>query len=106
MSRSIFFKEEQELNELRETEQVLLLRQKEYAEIPKKLAMELRERESTMPPLPEIEDRRRRREHENTVSRGEAKNILRDQNRSIMLLFLLMTATGALVWWGLKLMQG
>ena len=106
MSRSIFFKEEQELNELRETEQVLLLRQKEYAEIPRKLAMELRERESTMPPLPEIEDRRRRREHENTVSRGEAKNILRDQNRSVTLMLLLLAATGSLIWWGMKLMQG
>lgn len=106
MSQSLFFKEEQELSQLRETEQALLLRQKEYAEIPRKLAMELRERESTMPPLPEIEDRRRRREHENTVSRGEAKNILRGQNRSIMLLFLLVTATSALVWWGHRLMQG
>ncbi|MES2661332.1 MAG: hypothetical protein V4689_22115 [Verrucomicrobiota bacterium] len=106
MSRTTFFKEDQELHELRAHEQALLMRQKEYAEIPKKLAMEQRERESTMPPLPEIEDRRRRREHENTVSRGEAKNILRDQNRSMALLFLLLTATGALVWWGLRLMQG
>ncbi|MEO5914127.1 MAG: hypothetical protein ABIS50_07840 [Luteolibacter sp.] len=105
MSRTTFFKEDQELHELRASQQALLLREKDVAEIPKRLAREQRERESTMPPLPEIEDRRRRREHENTVSRGEAKNILRDQNRSLMLLFLLLTATAALVWWGLKLMQ-
>lgn len=106
MSRTTFFKEDLELNEIRESQQLLLRREKEFAEIPKRLALELKERESTMPPLEEIEERRRRREHENTVSRGEAKNILRDQNRSLMLVFLLMTATGALVWWGLKLMQG
>ncbi|MES2475019.1 MAG: hypothetical protein V4640_04515 [Verrucomicrobiota bacterium] len=98
--------EDQELLELRESEQALMRRQKEYADLPRKLAAEMRERESTMPPLAEIADRKRRREHEETVSRGEAKNILRDQNRSLVLLFLLLTATGTLVWWGLRLMQG
>ena len=44
--------------------------------------------------------------HENIVSRGEVKNILRDQNRSVALLVLLLAATGSLIWWGLKLMQG
>ncbi len=106
MSRATLFKEDHELSEIRETQQLLLMREKEFAAIPKRLELEMKERESTMPPLEEIEERRRRREHENTVSRGEAKNILRDQNRSLMLVFLLMTATAALVWWGLKLMKG
>lgn len=107
MSRAIpLFKEDHELHALRESQQALLLLEKECAAIPKKLEMEMRERELTMPPLPEIADRRRRREHEEIVSRGEAKNILRGQNRSLALLFLLMTATGALVWWGLNLMHG
>lgn len=106
MSRAIKLKEEQELHELRESQQALLQLERECAEIPRKLALEMREREITMPPLAEIADRRRRREHEDTVSRGEAKNILRDQNRSMMLLVLLLTATGTLVWWGLRLMQG
>jgi adenylosuccinate lyase len=106
MSRRKLLKEDQELNELLLTEQQLLLRQKEFAEIPKKLALELKERECTMPPLAEIADRERRIQHESIVSRGQVNNILRDQNRSLLLLFLLMTATAALVWWGLKLMQG
>lgn len=99
-------KEDLELNALREKEQQLLLQQKEFAEIPKKLALELKERETTMPPLQEIEERKRRLAHEEMVSRGEVANILRDQNRSLMLLILLLAATGSLIWWGIKLMQG
>jgi hypothetical protein len=106
MPRSTLLKEDLELTELRETEQQLLLRQKEYAEIPKRLAQEAKERECTMPPLAEIEERRRRIEHDQIVSRGEVTNILRDQSRSFMLLVLLLTATGSLIWWGVKLMQG
>lgn len=106
MPRSTPLKEDLELNELRETEQQLLLRQKEFAEIPKRLAQELKERECTMPPLAEIEERRRRIEHDQIVSRGEVSNILRDQSRSFLLLVLLLAATGSLIWWGMKLMHG
>jgi hypothetical protein len=106
MSRHAPLKEDLELNAIREQQQQLLLRQKEYAEIPKRLAQELKERECTMPPLAEIEDRRRRKEHDMIVSRGEVSNILRDQTRSFLLLVLLFAATAALVWWGLKLMRG
>lgn len=106
MSRGKILKEDLELDLLRETEQQLRLKHKEFAEIPKKLAAEMRERESTMPPLAEIEDRKRRLAHEEMVSRGEVANILRDQNRSLLLLILLLAATGSLVWWGIQLMQG
>lgn len=106
MSRHAPLKEDLELSAIREQQQQLLLREKEYAEIPKRLAQELKERESTMPPLAEIEDRRRRKEHDMIVSRGEVSNILRDQTRSFLLLILLLAATAALVWWGLKLMRG
>ncbi len=106
MSRGALLKEDVELNQLREAEQQLLLLQKECAEIPRKLALELKERECTMPPLPEIEERPRQRQHEDIVSRGQVTNILRDQSRSFLLLLLLLTATGSLIWWGVKLMQG
>jgi hypothetical protein len=106
MSRATVLKEDLELSALRQAEQQLLLLEKECAKLPKKLALEQKERECTMPPLAEIEERRRRVAHEEIVSRGEAKNILRDQNRSIALLILLIAATGSLVWWGIKLMQG
>lgn len=106
MGRGKTLKEDLELDQLRETEQQLLLRHKEFSELPKKLAAEIRERESTMPPLAEIEERKRRLAHEEMLSRGEVANILRDQNRSIVLLFMLVAATASLVWWGFKLMQG
>lgn len=106
MSRSTPLKEDLELSELRAAEQQLLKLQKEAAELPRKLARELKERECTMPPLAEIEERRRRKEHDQIVSRGEVANILRDQNRSFLLLLLLLTATGSLIWWGIRLMQG
>lgn len=106
MSRNTLFKEDLELNELRETEQQLRRRQKECAEIPKRIAQEIKDRESTMPPLDEIRERTARKRHEQTVSRGEVSNVLRDQNRSLLLLVLLLAATAALVAWGLKLMQG
>ena len=106
MSRAPLLKEDVELNELREAEQQLLQLHKECAEIPRKLALELQERECTMPPLAEIEERRLRRLHEDIVSRGQVTNIHRDQSRSFLLLLLLLTATGTLIWWGMKLMQG
>lgn len=106
MSRRKRTNDDPELIKLREADRELLLRHKDLSELPKKLALELRERESTMPPLPEIEDRKRRLQHEMLVSRGEVANLLRDQNRSLLLLVLLITAAGSLVWWGLKIMQG
>jgi hypothetical protein len=106
MSRKTVFKEDLELSEIRAAEQELRQRHKEFAELPKRLEQEKRERETTMPPLPEIEDRKRLRDHENTLSRGEAKNILRDQNRSLTLLVMLLAATATLIWWGLTLMEG
>lgn len=106
MSRSSALKEDPEMDEILAAQRQLVQRQKEFSEIPKRLAQELRERETTMPPLAEIAERKRRLDYEDTLSRGEAKNILRDQNRSIVMLVLLVAATGSLVWWGLKLMQG
>ncbi|MEO7101030.1 MAG: hypothetical protein ABI162_16860 [Luteolibacter sp.] len=106
MSRSTLFREDLELDQIRETEEQLRLKEKEFAEIPKRLAQEIKDRECTMPPLAEIMERKLRRQHEQIVSRGEVSNIQRVQTRSTLLLMLLLTATASLVWWGLKLMQG
>lgn len=106
MSRPTVFKEELELDQIRETEQQLVQRQKEFAENQKRIARERVERECTMPPLDEIQMRERRKHHEQIVSRGEVANVRRDQSRSLLLLFLLITATCTLIWWGLRLMQG
>ena len=99
------FKEDQELDAIREQERMLLQRHRQVAELPDRLEREQRERECTMPPLAEIQDRRRMKEHEDTLTRREVGNILRAQSRSAVLVVMLIAATGALIWWGLKLMQ-
>jgi hypothetical protein len=106
MSHNTFFKEEMELDQIRESEQQLAKRARESAEHRRRLAEERSERETTMPPLEEIQVRMLRKQHEQIVSRGEVKNERRTQNHSILLLLLLVTATCTLVWWGMKLMQG
>jgi hypothetical protein len=106
MSRTAIFQEELELDLLREQEQELSRRQKEFADLPNKIALELKERECTMPPLAEIAERERQRAHENTLTRGAVKNILRTQAQDAMLFFLLLAATATLIWWGIKLMNG
>lgn len=88
-----------------EAEKDLARRQKEFAVASQRIEQERRERETTLPPFGEIEDRRRLREHEDTLSRREATNILRDQRRSILLQIMLLIATGTLIWWGITLMQ-
>lgn len=105
MSRSNLFKEDLELDQIREAEQQLLQREKEFSDNQKRISRERIERESTMPPLDEIQTRQKRKHHEQIVSRGEVANVRRDQNRSLMLLFLLIAATCSLIWWGMKLMQ-
>jgi hypothetical protein len=59
-----------------------------------------------MPPLDEIQVRMQMKQHEQIASRGEIANVRRDQNQGLMLLVLLITATGTLIWWGIRLMQG
>jgi hypothetical protein len=106
MSRSKLPPEDPELAQIRLKEQELLLRAKECADLPRQLAEELRDRERTMPPLAEIEDRMSQIRHEQIVSRGQITNVLRDQNRSVLLLLMLIAATAALICWGFRLMQG
>ncbi len=106
MSHNTFFKEEMELDQIRETEQHLAKRERESAEHRRRLAQQRSERETTMPPLEEVQDRKQRKQHEQIVSRGEVKNERRTQNYSMLLLVLLVAATCSLVWWGMRLMQG
>ena len=106
MSQPTLFQEELELNEIRERELELLRREREFEENQKRIARERIERDSTIPPLEEIQHRSRHKMHAITVSRGEVANVRREQNRSLLLLIVLIAMTSALVWWGLKLMQG
>lgn len=106
MSRSTMFKEDLELDQLRAREEELARREHEFAENHRRMAEERSERERTIPPLEEIQARMERIRHEQSVTRGEIANVRRDQNRSLMLLVLLLAATGTLIWWGLRVMQG
>lgn len=106
MNQGMLFKEDLELTQLLESEGELARRQREIDEARRRIAEERAEQERTIPPLEEIQVRIQRRKHEEIVSRGEITNIRRDQNRSLMMLALLIAATAALVWWGLRLMQG
>lgn len=99
-------KSDDDLNQLEFEEQRLMLRAKEIAENRQRIAEERIERESTIPPLEEIREREARKKYEETVSRGEVANLVRTQNRSLLLLVLLVTAACTLIWWGLRVMQG
>lgn len=106
MSRATTFKEDLELDQIREREEELARLKREFEENHRRIAEERSERERTIPPLEEIQARMERIRHEQSVTRGEIANVRRDQNRSIVLLVLLLAATGTLIWWGLKVMQG
>ena len=106
MNQGTLFKEEVELNQIRETQQQLQQRQREFAENQKRIALERAERESMMPPLDEIQVREKRKEHEANVNRGVITNARRTQNHSLLMLIMLMMATASLIWWGIVLMKG
>lgn len=106
MSRATPLKEDLELDQIREREEELTRLKREFEENHRRLAEERSERERTMPPLEEIQARQARIRYEQSVTRGEFANVRRDQNRSLVLLLLLLAATGTLIWWGLRVMQG
>lgn len=106
MNRPTLFKEDLELDQIREAQLELLQREKEFDENRKRIAIDRIEQERTMPPLDEIRTREKRKHHEQIVSRGEVANVRRDQNRSLLMLLLLVIATFTLIWWGIRLMQG
>ena len=106
MNRSKLFQEELELDEVLNKQQELQNRLREFERSQREIERNRAENERTIPPLGEITERERRRQHEQLVSRGEIANVRRDQNQGLLLLFLLITATCTLIWWGLRLMQG
>ena len=86
-----------ELERLRQQELELLAKQKQVSELPKLLEKEKRDRESTMPPLADIQDRTRaKRYEEELATRGAVRNLQKAQTRSLLLFLMLLTATVAL----------
>ncbi|MFT3991460.1 MAG: hypothetical protein QM680_08610 [Luteolibacter sp.] len=106
MSHTALFKEDAELQELLKEQALLEAQAREIADRPRRIEMEKRERESTIPPLTDIDERARQKKYEEIVTRREVVNVRRDQGRSVMLLCMLLMATASLIWWGLRLMEG
>jgi prefoldin subunit 5 len=100
------FKEELELDEVLNKQLELQSKMKEFERSQREIERTRAESERTIPPLREITERERWRQHEQLVSRGEIANVRRDQNQGLLLLLLLISATCALIWWGFRLMQG
>jgi hypothetical protein len=98
---------EAELQRLQKQELELLEDQKRIAELPKLLERERKERDSTLPPFLDAEERARARRHEEELAtRGAVRNAQKAQNRSLLLLIMLVFATAALIAWGMRLMNG
>lgn len=70
---------------------------------PEKILREAQEQAATLPPPDDLADRRRLREFEEKASRTQIRNERRTQGRSLLLLVLLLAATGSLICWVIKL---
>ncbi len=101
----MIFKEDIELDQIREKQQELKRLEMEYARHRVQIALQRQEQERTIPPPDDLDARAGRKKYENlVVSRGALSNEKREYQRSMLLLVLLVAATGSLVWWGIKLM--
>jgi hypothetical protein len=71
--------------------------------VPKQLELEIQERESTIPAPDDLLERERAKRFEEQATRGQVRNERRTQGRSLLLLFLLLLATAAMISWIVKL---
>ncbi len=100
LTRSRKSKEVDEL-ELRRRE----LEQKiaELEGVPEQLELEMRESNETLPPPDDLAERERQRHFEEQAARGQIRNERRTQGRSLLLMFLLLAATAAVISWIVRL---
>lgn len=88
--------------------QLALLSEKErqLQQLPEQLRRAKRESEMTLPPVEELEQRiRAKKHHEQIVTRGQVENAIREHDRSLVLLILLMACTAAMAWWAYRSMM-
>lgn len=71
--------------------------------VPEQLELEIKEKESTIPAPDDLLERERTKRFEEQATRGQVRNERRTQGRSLLLLFLLLLATAALISWIVKL---
>ncbi len=106
LKQASLFEEDAELVELRKTERKLEEAHREFVKLPAKLALEKKERDSTMPPMAEIKERQQINRFEQSLSRGQIENVLRTQRHSLAMMMLLATATLLMLFWAYKIMVG
>lgn len=71
--------------------------------LPEQLELEMRESSQTLPPPDDIAERERQRHFEEQAARGQIRNERRTQGRSLLLMFLLLAATTAVISWIVRL---
>lgn len=104
MKQTNLFEEDLELTALRERGKRLEEAHKEVVKLPARLERERRDRESTMPPMAEIEERQQINRFERNLSRGQIENVLRTQRQSLAMMLLLTAATVLMLFWAYRIM--
>ena len=106
MKTPSLFKDDAELESIRQLEKQLREEEKACADLPKKIERERIERERTMPPLAGLEERERLNQYEQALAtRRQYRNVVKAQSTSLLLLFMLVAATAAVIAWSLRLIN-
>lgn len=80
-------------------------KERQLQQLPEQIRREKRESEMMLPPDPELEMRlKAKRHHEQIVTRGQVENAVREHDRSLILLVLLVACTASLLWWAHRAM--
>jgi hypothetical protein len=74
-------------------------------QLPEKLKQEHYERMNTLPPSDVVEHRLRENEFEQSFTRSEAGNSLREVERHLWVMLLLIFAVAAVGWWAYRAME-
>lgn len=106
LKQGSLFDEDDELVSIRAKQRKLEQAHKDVINLPAKLALERKERDSTMPPMAEIRERQQINQFEQSLSRGQIENVLRTQRHSIAMMLLLSIATVVMLLWACKIMVG
>ena len=107
MKTPSLFKDEAELKSIRQQHKLLLQAEKDLAGMPKKIRQEKIEQERTMPPLDGLEERERLNKYEQDLAtRKHHRNVMKAQSRSLLLLFMLLLCTAALIAWSWRILNG
>ena len=99
-------KADEDLDQLELERRQLDERIAQLQKLPKQLELELAEQQTTLPPPDTLGDRERRKRFEEQAARGEIRNERRAQGRSLLMLFLLLSATTAMILWIVALANG